>query len=613
MRRPAFMLASDAGEVICCGKLDNRVSLGAFSPHAQAKVRLHVEHLASDKSAAPISVSIGDNKIWFDGRLWELDPFISQARAAGIRRVIVLTSKEYIHIAELVSSNNIHVDVLETNYPIFSGIKYKRCARSNYEVLKKHLRKLDQLKIREGNLSKDLACGHQRSVVKQLRSKNGYDGNFFFAYKDPYQEVFKLKEERPDRLIIAFDFNSMYVDSMKGGFCNPEAVKFNDFRGLNIDLTLLKKGIYLVRLRSAKQGFFLNHHPFRYKRLGRSYYFSLRCGDTIETLLNDAEIEYFSSFFESVEVLEGLVSSDVIEHPLLKKGVALYKQRLYHAKRGDSIKESVCKVSMQHMHSATNQKRYVTKTFNSLEKLFAFVSEKFLLNTEGISQDRLIDFIAHHKYFRLNRTPKGYKLTYLDIDSRANIYSLSAQVVANARMKILKTLEIFLSYPSVELCYANVDSIHLSIRRDLADAFLEHHRGYISGELGALKIEAIADQGYWFDVGRYWLKKEGKVLIFKNKGFNTKNETEPFLQRRKIIGLVKTPAFSYVRSYVARIENSFNYSKRMVNLDPQESRFVRFQFEEVRDMDVGNLTEAKERFNSAHQKTKLFQSISSGI
>jgi hypothetical protein len=595
---------------IVCGKLDNRADFGPFSTHATAKVRLQAERRASHKQAASLSVSVGENGIWFDGRLWKSETFLAMAAAKGIQRLLVLTHREYLAIVEDAAAHRLRVDIFETNFPVFSEIRYSSCPRTNCDVLTKHQRKLDQLGIRSNSLSSDLAHRYLCATVKKLRLKNGYDRHFFFAYKDPYQEVFKLKEERPDRVIIALDFNSMYVDSMKGRFCNPASVEYKNFSRAAADPSNLPNGIYRVRMLAAKPSFLLNHHPFRYKRLGHSYYFRMNCGDTIETLLHKDEIGYFAPFFERVEIVEGLFSADTIEHPLLNKGIDLYAQRMYHRRRGDRIKENLCKISMQHLHSATNQKRFAKRCFDSLEQVRDFLSTRFAMNLDTIGLDQIADFLMRHKHFGLTRAPHGYQLSYLEIGASSIVFSLSAQVVANARLKMLQTLERFLSHSSVELCYANVDSIHLSIHRDEVDGFFEQNRDMISDKLGALKIEAIADQGYWFDVGRYWLKKDGEVVLFKNKGFNQNAAHNPFVCRRKVSNFIETPAFAHLRTYVTKMENSFTYHKRLEHRTSQESRFTRFRYEEIRELHTANLTEAREQLSSMKAKVDLFQRIS---
>ncbi|WP_460427381.1 hypothetical protein [Azotobacter armeniacus] len=577
---------------------------------ATAKVRLHVERMALDRRAATLSVSAGENGVWFDGRPWELETFLAMAAAKGIQRLLVLTSREYLQIVERAAAHKLRVDVFETNFPVFSDIKYSSCPRTNHDVLTKYLRKLDQLGIHSGSLSKDLAHRYLRATLKKLRFKNGYDRHFFFAYKDAYQEVFKLKEERPDRVIIALDFNSMYLDCMKGRFCNPASIEYKDFRGSAAEPNDLASGIYRVRLLAARQSFLLDHHPFRYKRLGYSYYFRMNCSDTIETLLHKDEISYFAIFFERVEIIEGLFSVDTIEHPLLSKGLDLYAERMYHRRRGDRIKENLCKVTMQHMHSATNQKRFAKMFFDDIEQVRDFLSTRFAMNLNTIGPDEIADFLTRHKYFSLTCTPQGYQLSYLDAGASSVVFSLSAQVVANARIKMLKMLDRFLSYRSVELCYANVDSIHLSIHRDEVDGFFEQNRDMISDQLGALKVEAIADQGYWFDVGRYWLKKDGDVVLFKNKGFNQEAAADPFVCRRKVSNFIEMPTFAHLRTYVTKMENSFTYHKRVEHRTSEESRFVRFRYEEIKELHTANLTEARERLSSMKEKVELFRRIS---
>ena len=601
------------GNLIICGKLDNRTDLGPLSTCSKAKTRLHARPTSSDNRTAATPVAVGDDGVWFDERAWDLEAFLSMAAAKGIRRVLVLTTKEYLQIVEHAATRMLRVDVFETSFPIFPDIKYNSLSSANYYSLSKCLRKLDQLSINSSRLSKVLAQRHLHAIVKKLRFKNGYDRCFFFAYKDGYQEVFKLKEERSDRIIIALDFNSMYIHCMRGEFCNPATIEYKDFSGSIIDPSKLYNGVYRVRLLAAKQSFLLENHPFRYRRLGRSYLFCLSLGDSIETLLNNNEIKYYRPFFQSIEIIEGVFSADTIEHPLLKKGIALYEQRMYHRRRGDRVKENLCKASMQHMHSATNQKIFSKKFFESMGRVREFLSANFAMNLEKISLEETADFLNSHKYFSLKRTARGYYLSFIDAGASSVVFSLSAQVVANARLKMLQTLERFLSHRSVELCYTNIDSIHLSIHRDEVDSFLDGNSDLISGQLGALKVEAIADKGYWFDVGRYWLKKDDQVVLFKNKGFNRVATPDLFVCRRRVCNRIETPTFSHVHTYVTKIENSFTYHKRLEHGANNESRFVRFRYDEIREPSIATLTEACEQLRSMKSKIELFQRISDKI
>lgn len=595
---------------IVCGKLDNRSGFGSVSARTAKKERLRLARLVSVRNFIIQPVSIGEYGVWFEGRHWSFTDFLVMAAARGIDNLYVLTSREYFMIVELASVYGVKVHIFEKNFPIFTNIKFSTSPRVNYDVLTKHLKKLVQLGIHSSSLSKHLSNRHLLTVIKKISFKNNYDRNFLFAYKDGYQEVFKLKEERPERVVIALDFNSMYLDCMKGNFCNPALIKYRCFQGQSVDLLNLDNGFYHVRLVEAKQGFLLEHHPFKYKRLGRSYLFGMRVGDTIETLLHRDEIVYYRRFFESIDVVDGLFSEDTIEHPLLSIGLNLYSQRMYHRLRGDRVKESLCKASIQHMHSATNQKRFSKKTFHSMDEVRDFLTTEFSMNLEKVSLDEITNFLLNHKYFEITLIPEGYQLSFLDAGTSDAVFSLSAQVVVAAQLKMIKTLERFMTFRTVELCYANVDSIHLSLHRDELDGFLQQNDDLISDQVGALKIEAIADRGYWFDVGRYWLKKNDEVVLFKNRGFNHKATTEPFVCRRKISNFIETSTFSHMSSHVLKIENSFNYQKRLEHMKAQESHFVRFGYEEIKELSIANLTEAYEQMNSMKDKVELFQRIS---
>lgn len=598
-------------DAIVCGKLDRSTQLSTPRYRDDKIFRLTGTKATSSGRYTGWLVAANKQMVWFDGQTWSIDNFLAMAAERKARCLLVLTAREYIYLVEYAADHGLRVAALETAFPIFQDIKYNTCLRTNLDVLHKHVRKLIQLGISPAHtLSRQLSGKHLHSITRKLRVKNAHDRHFFMAYPDAYQEVFKLMEERPHRVIIALDFNAMYLDSMEGAFCNPSAVRYRDFRGLHANPACMPSGIYRVHLIGALPGFLLTHHPFRYKRLGKAHYFQMQRGETIEAVLHRDELAYFASGFERVEVFEGLVSDATIAHPLLKQGRQLYAQRQYHRRRGDSVRENLCKASLQHMHSATNQKRFAKKFFKNLEQVRDFVAINFAVDMEGVSDDEVMKLLIGHQYFGIIPIGSGYELTYLNTGATDNIFSLSAQVVANARLKLLKTLERFLSHQQVELCYANVDSIHLSVHCDEVQHFFDRHQDIISDKPGMLKVEAIADCGYWFDVGRYWLKKNGEVVLFKNKGLNHKAAASSFVYQRMVNNFIETPVFSYLHTYLMRFEQTLTYQKRLVEVEKGETRYDRFQFAEISEPHVYNLTEATERLASMPKKVALYRQIS---
>ena len=602
-------------EVIVCGKFNNHISFDGLNTNYLSKPRrIAVDNPNKIKKTNYTPISTNGSEVLHQGVIWKVEDFLNTISENG-RRLIVLTLKEYLLILSKTSLLNISVSVFEINYPIFKNIKYSSTLNVNINTLSKLLNKLEYLNIKSTTFARDQTLNHLHSVGRKVRFKNSFDHFFFFAYKDGYQEVFKLKEERPNRVIIAFDFNSMFADCMKGDFCEPRSIHHKTFADYSIDPAQLSEGIYRVVLKGAKDGFFLKHHPFLYKRLGKSSYFMLNQGDSVEIVLYKNEINYFKKFFQEIHIKEGFCSKTTIPHPLLNKALSLYSRRQYFKQRGDDVMENYCKISMQLMHSSTNQKVFKKKHFESLDATLSFLSSEFLLNLpEETSLEDINDFLRKSKYFRLKKYERGVMLDYLNIKADSLLFSFSSKIIANARVKLLETIEKFIEHNTVEICYANIDSIHISIDSSEVDSFLNVHKELISDDLGCLKIQAIADQGYWFDIGRYWLKKNGKVVLFKNKSFNYKGAKNEFISKRKVYSLTRSKAFCHFDYFFVNLDNTFSYSKRVKQTSSEQSIvFERYSFTEVKSSETANHTEANELMKSKKLKVDLFRYISQPI
>lgn len=80
------------------------------------------------------------------------------------------------------------------------------------------------------------------------------------------------------------------------------------------------------------------------------------------------------------------------------------------------------------------------------------------------------------------------------------------RIVARGRITLLEMMEKLLTIaPDVELCYANVDSIHFSFPADCQASVIDELRPSISDRMGDYKIETKASGGLWLEPGRYWL------------------------------------------------------------------------------------------------------------
>lgn len=597
---------------IVCGRLDNRVSFQRSSLAAPPSARrIASDHPNAMRKTLYVPIATDGDRIMHVGGISDATSFLETFSGDGGMRLIVLTIKEYFLLLEQAVLRDVRLSILEVDYPLMADVKPGRSLRSNLDILYKLLKKVDNLDIKGGSFARDQTVRHLHSVARKLRFKNALDRHFFFAYKEGYQEVFKLKEERPDRVIIAFDFNSMYADCMNGRFCEPRSIRYESFEDPATDVGKLEEGIYRVILRGAKDGFFLDKHPFLYKRLGTPHRFKLAPDDSIETVLFKDEILYYGTFFREVAIIEGFCSAKTVPHPLLQKARDLYARRRQCKSRGDSVMENFCKLSLQLMHSSTNQRVFKKKRFGSLDAVQTFLSSEFHLNFDKVGISGVSRFLNTSKYFKIEKHDSGVELTYLDIQADSLVFSLSARIVASARLKLMRTIERFVSDGSAEICYANVDSLHVSIARTEVDGFLKRHKDLISERLGCLKVQAIADRGYWFDVGRYWLKKDGEVVLFKNIGFNHKGARSEFVTKRRMLVVRKADAFSQVESHFADVTNSFSYVKRIKHCaDTRTLDYERYGFLEVDTPEDADLTEAQEIMRSKKLKIALFRAIS---
>ena len=312
-----------------------------------------------------------------------------------------------------------------------------------------------------------------------------------------------------------------------------------------------------------------------------------------------------------MDVKEGFCSRQAIAHPLAKAAERMYARRRHARSRGDDALEQFCKSSLQLMHSATNQRRDRRTFFTSPRKLRDFLVSNYSLSQDAqVSPADLQRFLNRTAYFGVRDHAEGLELRHIDTDAAGAVYCLSSGVLANARVKLLAAIERFVAYDSVEVCYANIDSVHLSIEKDRLDGFMRHFEDLIGGSLGQMKVESIADRGYWFDVGRYWLLKDGQVVQFRNKGFNDGRSQNMFVTRRRAFAHHEAEAFSYLRPFVMQLENSFSYTKKLGPAGSGTTDFVRCSIEEINTSAAMNATEAEEILRSRGRKVELFAKVS---
>jgi hypothetical protein len=599
-------------ETIVCGKFDRNINIDFKQTRIPTeKIRIGSKNPKNFRYKRFEPIATNGKVIFCNNQTYDIRDFLTGFSKKISNNLIVLTVKERSLILEELIDFDLSVNVFETLYPIFSHIKYISNLNKNYNELKRMLSVVKKMGIRGNSLAHYISNEHLFKIERKLRFKNGLDQFFALAYNGGYQEVFKLKEEREDRVVLAFDFNSMYAACLEGDFVEPKSVKYENFRKKNITTSQLYSGLYKVRLRIPCDSFFREFHPFKYRIINKSFYFNLEQNQEIELLLFKNEIEYYQKFFHEINILEGFYSKKTIKHPLIKNGEKLYKDRKKYKNDRNDLMHNLCKFKLVTMHSSTNQKKFKKLHFKTKDEIIRYLSLKYDVDfPKELSSEEKLLLIQDNKYFHFKKIRTGYKAKLIDFNGNETIYSLSAQIIATARVKMVKTIERFLRHSSVEICYSNIDSLHISIFKDEVDNFLLKHSDIISDKLGDLKIQAISDKGYWFDIGRYWLIKDKSVILFKNILFNHKSKKTKFSKNRELKFICKGEFFSYVKSIYVSIDNAFSYHKK-INIDDEIDRYNynRYYIVEVFDLNVAGDTYNNEILKSKKIKMDLYNKI----
>lgn len=481
-------------------------------------------------------------------------------------KILVLTSKERQLILNCgILDNNITVYSLEEHFPFLCNVVYCSDSAINFRILNKYVDLLKKAQIQFSYLH-DFYKSFNKKIVKKIKNISVFDRNFYFVPAYPYQEVFMFKENRSDRIVFALDFNSMYASVMSHDYPDPSALEHTVLNKFYSQTDKLEVGMYRVVL-SGPDKFIRKYHSIRYVSLLTSYPFEMNTNDSIETILTNRELEYYCMHFSSVFLKEGFCSKTTIRHPLIRNRNRLYQQRRHYINNNNEMLAGFNKFLLTMLHSISNTRADGSCTFNSFENLQKFL-DKF-----GISCPKNMNYLDYLLKINRNRFELKNKLFSMDLKypdfmkNNSNIYSLYSFVISDARIKMMETIESLLMFPNCEICYANVDSLHVSINKIHENDFKQYldSLNIVGTDLGQLKIENIAQHGIWMFPGRYWLYNDEKIIQFKNINLNTRQMHNDHISLyRKIIWATKIDKFSVPQSYTFRFSETHNLRKQLV-------------------------------------------------
>lgn len=607
--KSAYMASDDWH--IKCGRFDREIPDLSREKEKRARLRRVASRpLSKAKKYEPVLIATNGAEIYDNGEWKDARDYISKLKEKDKKRLMVLTQKEKYLLFDIEVETNCRIKCFETAFPLFEDIAHFPDPSSRIAYMKKNLSWLEKKGVTSSSIGKHNSSKNQYKAARKVRFKNGLDMWFAFTSQVGIQEVFKTHEFRNDRAIIALDFNSMYPSCMEGEFPDPRKLEYLECTQENSNFEELPAGLYRVHLTGFVNEKFKKIHPFRYKILNDTTLFQGSEEITIECLLHKSEIAAYKRYFKEVRAIEGIASNSTIRHPLEKHAKTLFKELQNYKKQGAKKQYDFTKKELQSLYSATSRREYKTTWAQSYDELSELLLERFHINIKHCINHKQRSKILNNKYILATTCGDKIKIRHVNYDSDFNLHSLTSQVISNARVKMIKIMEHLLNFNSAELCYANTDSVHVSIENKSLPAFMEHISPLISDEMGKLKIQCIAEKGLWLDIGRYWLLKNGNVELYKNKTFNHKMNTNPFTRFRKIKKAHYAQAFSYVSCHAATIENSLDFSKRLQHSEELDhSKLERYDFFEVNDLNVADETYLWEERKSREIKIGLLKQV----
>jgi len=597
--------------LVTCGRHDKRVSLArAANSSFRRQSRLWSTKPRSDQKSIFIPIATDGTVIFYAGRQHCPRDFLNGLSLEQRGRLLTLTCREVELALPVFLDFDAVATALESAFPVFSEIKYCDSLERRLQSLEAHLRLLRKIGLQGPTLTHQLVEEASYQTERAVRSKNGLDQFFALSPPSPYQEVFKLREERADRVIVALDFNSMYGSCMEGLFPEPKSLRYRYHHDEELKRGGLSAGIYRVILSGPNSEFFCKYHPLRFTLLGNRFAFRIEKNQAIEALLLDSELLYYAKFFERVQIIESITSNKSIPHPLARQAKFLYDQRLRARVARQELKERVFKLQVAALHSVTNRRRYQSKHFKTPDSLLKYVSDQFQIDFPAtMSTQEKLERLGRFRFIGMRFSSRGIRARILNYSADDALHALSSRIFANARLKIVRLLERIHACTDVDVCYVNTDCVHVSVKRSSLASFLDSLSGDLSGEMGGLRVQCVADEGYWFEPGRYWLIRDGQVVQFANKVFNHPGAADKFNRRRRVRAAYRGDFVSFSVDKYLSIERAFSYSKRLLAPEIDTQDYKRYTYEEVCSLEVAGDSIEHEILRSKGVKIELFNRI----
>jgi len=459
------------------------------------------------KVAAPILIAADSSTITDESGTRAIHSF--RNLPAGKR--VTLTRREADHIA-LANPGMRPPDALEDMHPWIPQIPYLSNSEANFRSLTTMIRVYGDRLV----TAAAYCDARWNTICNSVRIKNDMDARFYTAWHLPIQDVFILEEKRPDRSVIAIDFNSMYPACMQQPFPKPSALRLVHFnRDVESD-ECLPLGLYRCVLKSPTTDFIRKYNPLRSFFSGRQLQATL--SEPVEIDLNEFEVHFYRQHFKQIHLVDAVICDKSIAHPLAREARRSFARRKHYRMQGNKPLADREKYLSTLLSSCSQRPSRSRTIFSSRKSAYQHLSTTYGISPNLDEPDSAVEnWQDGRKGITFENTRNGMSVDAPDIQDGSACFLLNQRIVARARTALLEMMERINSIvPDVEICYVNIDSIHFSVPTKHLEKTLGPLRAEASEEMGSFKIEAVTQAGLWLEPGRYWLYSD-KVEKFRNR------------------------------------------------------------------------------------------------
>lgn len=412
-------------------------------------------------------------------------------------------------------------EALEDVHPWLPEQRYLNDSASSFQALKLVIHRFERHLV----YASEYCDEKWNTICNSLRQKNVLDARFYTAWHLPIQDVYVLEEQRPERCVVSIDFNGMYLACMQQPFPKP-----SDLRLIRLDRCLseseiLASGLYRCIIEGPLTDFIIRHNPFRSFHSGR--HLRARLDEPVEVDLNEFEIEFYRLHFQSIHLVEAVISDKVVSHPLAKEVCRSFAKRRNYRSQDNKALADREKYLATLMTSCAQRPARSRRTLDTRDHALRSLGAEFGIDPPNDEPEVATDiWLDGRKGIKLGSKDRFNIVQGPNTRDGSACFLLGQRIVARGRIVLLEMMERILdSAPAVEICYTNIDSIHFSLPAEYLEPVLAWLKSECSDALGSFKIECVTRHGLWLEPGRYWLYSDD-IEKFRNRSVG--DQKQPF-------------------------------------------------------------------------------------